>query len=152
VSGGRRSSVRHLRMACLGLLASALALSACSEVDSNLVETQPYKVEPIKGTDLQRVTLDDSTAARIDLQTAKVRGDRKRKVVPHLALIYNPEGDAFVYTRPEPQTYVRARVKVRRADGDRVALSDGPPAGTDVVTVGAAELLATEYEILNQHP
>ena len=32
------------------------------------------------------------------------------------------------------------------------ALSQGPPAGTEIVTTGSAELLATEYEILNQHP
>jgi hypothetical protein len=41
---------------------------------------------------------------------------------------------------------------VRRVEGAQALLSDGPPAGTVVVTVGAAELLATEYEILNQHP
>lgn len=72
--------------------------------------------------------------------------------VPHAALIYNPDGDVFVYTRPAPQTYVRAAVTVRRVEGAQALLSDGPPAGTVVVTVGAAELLATEYEILNQHP
>jgi hypothetical protein len=33
-----------------------------------------------------------------------------------------------------------------------VLLTGGPPVGTTVVTTGAAELLATEYEILNQHP
>jgi hypothetical protein len=43
-------------------------------------------------------------------------------------------------------------VEVSRVGGDQALLSDGPRAGTKVVTVGAAELLATEYEILNQHP
>jgi hypothetical protein len=31
-------------------------------------------------------------------------------------------------------------------------LSKGPRSGTTIVTTGSAELLATEYEILNQHP
>jgi hypothetical protein len=34
-----------------------------------------------------------------------------------------------------------------RIDGDRAILSDGPAPGTEVVTVGAAELLGTEYEV-----
>ena len=136
----------------VALVVSALAVSACAEVESNLVEVYPYEVKPVKGTDLKRVSMTDETAARIDLQTVKVRVNGERKVVPHHALIYNPDGDVFVYTRPEPQTYLRAPVEVARVAGDRVVLSDGPPSGTDVVTVGAAELLATEYEILNQHP
>ncbi len=137
----------------LAALAAGLALAACAEVPSNLVEYQPYKVEPIKGTDLNRVTLDDETAAKIDLQTTSVREDGSHKVVPHASLIYNPEGQVFIYTKPRPRTYVRAPVEVSRiTEDDRALLSDGPPAGTVIVTVGAAELLATEYEILNQHP
>jgi hypothetical protein len=131
---------------------AAVAISACAEVESNLVEVYPYEVEPIKGTDLQRVKLRDDTAARIDLQIATVRAKGERRLVPHRALIYNPDGEAYVYTRPQPGTYVRAPVEVSRVGGDQALLSDGPRAGTKVVTVGAAELLATEYEILNQHP
>ncbi|HJS69558.1 MAG TPA: hypothetical protein VJ744_02050 [Gaiellaceae bacterium] len=136
----------------LALLLVALGVSACAEVPSNLVENNPYELEPIEGTDIQRVKLSDETAARIDLQTATVGTAGRRTAVPHMALIYNPDGEVFVYTRPEPQTYVRAPVTVRRVEGEQALLSDGPPAGTVVVTVGAAELLATEYEILNQHP
>lgn len=136
----------------LAILVAVLGVSACAEVPSNLVEDQPYELEPIEGTDLQRVKLSDETAARIDLQTASVRPAGRGTAVPHAALIYNPDGDVFVYTRPAPQTYVRAPVTVRRVEGAQALLSDGPPAGTVVVTVGAAELLATEYEILNQHP
>lgn len=134
------------------LLAACLALPACSEVPSNVVEYQPYSVEPIKGTDLNRVRLEDETAKKIDLQTTTIRQQATRTVVPHAALIYNPEGDVFVYTRPQAETYVRAPVEVSRVSGNRAFLANGPPPGTVTVTVGAAELLATEYEILNQHP
>jgi hypothetical protein len=136
----------------LPLVAAGLVLAGCQEVPSNLVESQPYKLEAIKGTDLNRVTLADEVAARIDLQTVQVRRSGKVTVVPHEALIYNPFGKVFVYTRPEPRTYLRAPIKVSRVVGDDVLLSNGPPPGTEIVTVGAAELLATEYEILNQHP
>lgn len=137
--------------ACLPLVA-ALALSACAEVPSNLVESQPFKLEAIKGTDIQRVKLTQQTAKKLDVRTERVSGTAKRLVVPHAALIYNPDGNSFVYTQPSPLTYVRAPVKVDRVAGERVVLSAGPPAGTEVVTIGAAELLATEYEIGNQHP
>jgi hypothetical protein len=43
-------------------------------------------------------------------------------------------------------------VKVVRVEDGEAVLSDGPGAATAIVTTGAAELLATEYEILNQHP
>jgi hypothetical protein len=136
----------------LALGVAALALAGCKEVPSNLVKSEPYELEAIKGTDLNRVKLSDKTAARIDLQTVPVRRSGKHTVVPHQALIYNPFGKVFVYTKPEPRTYVRAPVVVDRVAGNQVLLSKSPPAGTAIVTVGAAELLATEYEILNQHP
>lgn len=142
----------RLPAAGLALLASGLAISACAEVESNVREVYPYKVEPIEGSDLQRVTMADKTASLIPVRTSAVRGSGVLRVIPHRALIYNPEGEAFVYTKPKPQTYVRAPVEVDRVEGGRVFASDGPPAGTTVVTLGAAELLATEYEILNQHP
>lgn len=148
---GRLPRMRALA-AGLALTAAGLALSGCQEVESNLVEVQPYELEPVEGTDLNRVHLSADTAGRIDLQTAEVRANGRGTVVPYLALIYSPEGAAFIYTRPEPLTYVRAPIEVDRVVDDRVLLSDGPPPGTVVVTVGAAELLATEFEILNQHP
>ena len=150
-SGPWARSLRALS-AGLALLATGAALSGCQEVASNVVESQPYHLEPVHGTHLNRVRLSAATAERIDLQTAQVRANGRGTVVPHLALIYSPEGGAFVYTRPEPLTYVRAPIKVERVVDDRALLSAGPPPGTVVVTVGAAELLATEFEILNQHP
>jgi hypothetical protein len=147
----RRKPQRALR-AGLALMVIGLLVAGCEEVPSNLVKSEPFKLEPVKGTDMNRVTLADETAARIDLQTVKVQGRGAQKTVPHNALIYNPVGQVFVYTRPQPRTYLRAPVEVSRVAGESVVLSKGPPVGTVVVTVGAAELLATEYEILNQHP
>jgi hypothetical protein len=144
-------SLRVIRTGAAFMLAG-LALAGCKEVPSNLVKSEPYELEAIKGTDLNRVTLSDKTAARIDLQTVRIRGNGQQKLVPHAALIYNPDGQVFVYTKPEPRTYVRAPVTVSRAVGNQVVLSKGPPVGALIVTVGSAELLATEYEILNQHP
>jgi len=148
----RRSRVARLLASGLLVLAAGLTVSACSEVESNLRETYPYKVKPIKGSDVQQVTMADKTAALLPVETTTVRRAGRRRVVPHEALIYNPDGDSFVYTKPKAETYVRAPVKVVRVEDDEAVLSDGPRAATPIVTTGAAELLATEYEILNQHP
>jgi hypothetical protein len=136
----------------LAVVASGLALSACDEVPSNLREAQPYKVQAIKGTDRNLVSMADETAGLLPVETTELREIDGKKVVPHNALIYNPDGDVFVYTKPKAETYVRRPVRVDRVSGDRAWLKAGPEAGTTIVTTGSAELLATEYEILNQHP
>jgi hypothetical protein len=152
VSRGRLSRLPRRLGAGLALVASALVLGACDEVPSNLRENQPYKVTPIKGTDIQRVTMEDTTAALLPVELSSVRQEGKRKFVPHDAVIYNPDGGSFVYTKPKAETYIRAPIEIVRVNGNRAELSKGPPAGVEVVTTGSAELLATEYEILNQHP
>jgi hypothetical protein len=138
--------------AVLAVIACGVTLAACDEVPSNLREAQPYKVSPIKGTARNLVNMADGTAALLPVETTEVRESGGKKVIPHDALIYNPDGDVFVYTKPKAETYVRRPVRVDRVSGDRVWLAAGPEAGTTIVTTGSAELLATEYEILNQHP
>jgi hypothetical protein len=136
-------------MAVAALVLAGLALSACSEVEEEAATGyEPTKLEPVKGNDdLKRVTFTAEGAERIGLETARVRGGGNRKVVPYAALIYGPEGETYVYTSPEQLTYLREVVRVVRVTGDRVLLSDGPPAGAEVVTVGAAEVYGAELEV-----
>jgi hypothetical protein len=71
-------------------------------------------------------------------------------VVPYSAVVYDPSGVTWVYTVPEPLTYMRAKVVVETvggAEGTEAVLSDGPPAGTTVVTKGVIELYGTELGI-----
>jgi hypothetical protein len=144
---------RQLRALCawLVLIAAVVALSACTEATSEYEETpghhEPATLESIKGTDVKRVTFSAEGAKRVGLQTTHVREDAQRKVIPYAALIYDPEGNTFTYTSPEPLVYVREKVKVDHVDGDRVVLSEGPAVGTEIVTVGAAEVYGTEFEV-----
>jgi len=152
VSLSRPSSTLRRLGAGLALLASGLVVGACSEVESNVRENQPYTVEGPEDAAIKKIKMEDATAALLPVRLATVREQGNRKVVPHSAVIYNPDGDAFVYTKPKAETYIRAPIDIVRVNGDRAVLSDGPPVGTTIVTTGSAELLATEYEILNQHP
>ena len=146
---------RHqLRAACAGLvlIACVVTLSACGEASSGYdYETSshhvPAKLEPIKGTDVQRVIFDAEAAERVGLKTAPIRQERRKEIMPYAALIYDAEGNTYTYTAPEPLTYVRQEINIDHFDGDSVMLSDGPPTGTEVVTVGAAEVYGTEFEV-----
>jgi hypothetical protein len=140
------------RTAALLALAALPALSACSKgAADEAVKIQPATVIKIDGTDLQRVVLTARAADRLGITTTPLvagsHGGQARTVVPYAAVIYDPQGAAFVYTSPEPLTFVRHAVTVEVIDGDSVYLSDGPPAGTAVVTVGTAELFGTETGI-----
>jgi hypothetical protein len=143
------SRPHRLALAGLVLAIAALPLAGCTEVETETATGyEPSTLEPVKGNDdLQRVTFTAEGAKRVDLQTAAVRRSGAQKVVPYAALIYDPEGKTYVYTSPKPLEYLRAEVKVDRIEGDRVLVSRGPPAGTRVVTVGAAEVYGTELEV-----
>ncbi len=69
---------------------------------------------------------------------------RRRKVIPHSALIYDPKGQTWIYTSPEPRTFVRHKVDVDYVENDLVVLNDGPPTGTVVVSMAAAEVYGAD--------
>lgn len=69
-----------------------------------------------------------------------------RKVVPYAAVIYGPNGETWVFISPEPLVFVRQPVSVDYIEDELAVLSEGPPAGMAVVTVGAAELYGSEFE------
>jgi hypothetical protein len=152
--GINRKCRRQLRAACAGLvlIAGVVTLSACGEASSGYdYETAshhvPAKLEPIKGTDVQRVIFDAEAAERVGLKTAPIRQDGQETVIPYAAVIYGADGNTYAYTAPEPLTYVRQQISIDHVAGDSVMLSDGPPTGTEVVTVGAAEVYGTEFEV-----
>jgi hypothetical protein len=134
------------------LIAAGVSLSACggspeAAYSESASHHEPAKLEAIEGTDVKRVKFSAEGAERTGLQTAPIRQDGQRKVMPYAALIYDAEGNAYTYTSPERLTYVRQKIEVDRVEGDSVVLSVGPPAGTEVVTVGAAEVYGTEFEV-----
>jgi hypothetical protein len=84
---------------------------------------------------------------RVRVETPLAGSGGLRKVVPHSSLIYGAHGKTWVYTSPEPLTYIRHPVVVDYVEDDLAVLSDGPPADTEVVSVGAAEVYGTEFEV-----
>jgi hypothetical protein len=133
------------------LIIAGLLLSACAKPAESAVSEKPALVEPIEGTELNRVVLTEKAAQRLDIQTTPVREEQlegtPRLVIPYAALIYDLNGGTWAYTSPEPLTFVRAPITVDYIEGDIAVLLDGPPAGTAVATVGVAELYGTDTGI-----
>ena len=138
----------------LVLIISGLTLSACglgsSSAETTTGESSPITIEALQGKQTTRETLTEEAASRLGIETAtssdtEINGT-KWMVVPYAAIIYDTEGATWVYTNPEPLTYIRHPVTVEDIQGDRAFLSDGPAAGTAVVTVGAEELYGAEFE------
>jgi hypothetical protein len=124
--------------------AASIGLSGCAAVKPAAVPTGEAPASMEKVGDLNRLTLTDKAVERLGLTTEKVTKGSALEL-PYGALIYDAAGKTWVYTSPEPRTYIRAAVTVDRITGDKVQLRTGPAAGTDVVTVGAAELFGAEF-------
>jgi hypothetical protein len=73
--------------------------------------------------------------------------EAQRKLVPESAIVFDPHGAAWIYTNPEPLTFIRHPVEVERIDRGMALLAAGPPTGTVVMTVGAPLLLGTEFKV-----
>jgi hypothetical protein len=127
---------------------ATLLLSSCGEpVSDEHVIDEPVTLEEVEGTELTQVTLTERAAERVDIQTAPVEEAGEGVVVSSGAVMVDPEGVFWVYTNPEPLVFVRHEISIDYEAGDQAFLSDGPPAGTNVVTVGVPELYGAEYEI-----
>jgi hypothetical protein len=138
---------RLLRLAavCLALITAAFALSACG-APAEPEGGEEATVEPIKGTDTNLVTLSKEASETLGIKTIAIKKEGGREVLPDSALVYAADGHTFTYSSPKPNQYVRAEVTVDRIDGRKVILKKGPPAGTNVVTVGSQELFGLENE------
>jgi hypothetical protein len=83
-----------------------------------------------------------ATRMRVELELAGIA--ERQKVVPYGTVFYDAKGLAWVYVNSGPLAFERQRIAVERIVGDLAVLSEGPPVGTPVVTVGAALLYGAE--------
>jgi hypothetical protein len=133
------------RWAMLATIGAVLVLAGCKS--DNVTEVHhPAKLEESGTEGIMRVVLEEKAVDRIGIQTTQVVAQGSNLVVPYGAILYDTKGDTWTFTNPSPLTYVRAKIVVESVEGDRAILSQGPPAGTTVVTVGAAELMGAEHK------
>jgi hypothetical protein len=147
----RRTTLRKAVLGCVVAVAIATS-AACAEIES--VTAEPYEPAALESTGPDkpaRVILTQEAVDRVALQTIEVKTLGKDLTVDHAALVFDKAGKPWVFSVVGPRTYVRAAVTIKEIQDNVVTLSAGPPAGTQVVTVGAIELWGAELGIAGKH-
>ena len=140
------------------LLAAGLLLSggaSLGEEDEGIAD-DAVRVEDTPGTEAKTLVFTDEAKAHLDIQTEPVReieASREgaavgpRVAIPHSAVIYDAEGDTWVYVSPAPDTFIRKHVVIDFMNADHIFLSSGVTANDTVVTVGVPELQGAEFGV-----
>ena len=143
-------SMKNLLTAAI-LAVLCLNLVACGGASQAAPREAPAKVEAIEGSEFNRITLTQRAAERLDIQSEVVREEAvdgaTKLVVPYAAVIYGVHGETWAYTRhtgADSLSFVRTPLTVERIEGDLAILAEGPELGTEVITVGAAELYGAD--------
>ena len=142
-------SPKHLSVAGLVIGAAAI-LAGCATATP--AETPPALIKPVAGSQIPQLQLTERAVQRLGIVTQPVRPTRAasqpaHEVIPYSAVVYDHDGSTWTYVNTAARTYERKPITVTDIDGQVALLSAGPAAGTPVVTVGAEELLGTEYNI-----
>jgi hypothetical protein len=129
------------------LALAALQPAACQRQSAALPHEKPAELSKIDGSNLIMITLTDRAIQRLDLKTDQVTEQEGKKVVPFSSMIYDPQGQTWVYISPQPRTFVRHKIDVDYIKNNLAVLNDGPPVGTVVASVAVAELYGAEFKV-----
>ena len=149
------------RPASLASAAAAIALLTGCSVASAREDPPPATVKSIPGSAVKQLNLTQQAVRRLGITTVAVRASRAPthlpnphhgrpatyRGIPYSAVVYDNDGSTWAFVNTAPRTYVRQRITVGAIQGSTAVLTAGPAYGAAVVTVGAPELLGTEYNI-----
>jgi hypothetical protein len=144
-------TTRHAKQAgriCLCLLFLP-AVAAC-EVSAAAPESDPPAVvESVPGSDVPTVKLTDDAAAAAGIATAPVTRAAApgQLTVPYAAVLYYLDGTTWTYLAESKNVFRRVPIHVLSISGQVATLTAGPAVGSQVVVVGAPEVLGSELEI-----
>lgn len=134
----------------VALLSSLPGCAAAPAASSTAVQpgSEAATVERNASTGIAKITLTGRAVQRLELKTDQVKpGAAVAEVLlPYAALLYDASGKTWVYTNPEERVYQRQAVTVAKVEAGVVTATAGPPAGSAIVTVGAAELFGAEFD------
>jgi hypothetical protein len=148
----RDSSRRAWIGRSLATVLVGLSVTACTQTSEEAgPKYAPATLGPADAAGVKTVTFTADAAQRVRLQTSPVVAGGRGVAVDYAALIYDKKGQSWVYTVPQPLTFVRTKVTVDRIEKNRATLSVGPAPGVQVVTTGAAEVYGAELDISGKH-
>ncbi len=145
----------------IGALIAVAGVSGCGGAGATRAPASgaaQVRLEPVPGTDRNVVVLTAPAASRLGITTEAVRpattaaGDDSaapagESLVPLAAILYDRNGAAWTYALTRPLAFARVPVTVVRVEAGGAVVQPGPAVGTQVVTVGGAELLGAEHEV-----
>lgn len=126
------------------VLVSVIILGACGSTPEKSGHEQPYELEQIAGTDINRIILTQRAEERLGIEVETLERGNNGMEIPYAAIVYDVNGATWVYVRTNTLTYERTSVTVDRIEDATAILTDGPDLGTEIVTVGVAELYGTD--------
>ena len=133
------------------LMAAGLGLAGCQTAASGMQAEEAIAAAASVETDAaggpSRLMLTEAALDRLRLETAPVQAAGAELSVPYSAVIYDADGGTWAFVELEPGVYQRASITIVAIEGELVRMSAGPPPGTEVVTVAAAELVGVEAGI-----
>jgi hypothetical protein len=131
-----------------------LGASGCSEAGaSNETNSETAVTVESAGEDQPaRLTVSERAEQRLGLRTEPVRpisgqANGATEVISYSAVVYDADGKSWAFSAPSPRTYIRVPIVISSITGMTVQLKSGPPVGTQVVVVGAPELVGAEAGI-----
>jgi len=130
-----------------------LGASGCSDAGASNEENPETAVTVESASDDQpaRITVSERAEQRLGLRTEPVRPltghPGVTEVISYTAVVYDSDGNSWAFSSPSPRTYVRVPIEIASITGRTVELKSGPPIGTQVVVVGAPELVGAEAGI-----
>lgn len=131
-----------------GWTARAEGISEANDTEDDDSDQEGQESEEENGVLYYKVEGDEPNlepGQTVFVEVSLAGSDTMTKVIPYAALIYDVEGGNWVYVKePDALAFVRERVTVDYIEGDQVFLTDGPPLGTEIVTVGVSELYGLE--------
>jgi hypothetical protein len=147
--------LRGLAASVTVLAAIAVGASGCSEAGASKEENPETAVTVEAGADEDqpaRLTVSERAEQRLGLRTEPVRpltaqGNGATEVIAYSAVVYDADGKSWTFSSPSPRTYIRVPIVISSIAGQTVQLKSGPPVGTQVVVVGAPELVGAEAGI-----
>jgi hypothetical protein len=124
---------------------ASLSVEAADGTKTAMKAPSASHVEQANGSKRAQIILTLKAAERLGIKTAKVATHAAGALVaPYAAVLYDVKGQAWVYTQVEPLTYARYPIVIQSIKGEDALLKEGPPSGTAVVVIGAAELYGAE--------
>jgi hypothetical protein len=147
--------LRGLAASVTVLAAITVGASGCSEAGASNEENPETAVTVEAGADEDqpaRLTVSERAEQRLGLRTEPVRpltgqANGATEVIAYSAVVYDADGKSWTFSSPSPRTYIRVPIVISSIAGQAVQLKSGPPVGTQVVVVGAPELVGAEAGI-----